>query len=749
MPRRTLHRRTGASFTLARHLASRRLLQRRMHATTPIRFLRRLHLMPEAEAGFDSGRATLWEILEQWAEHTSVAADESMLAAIADLDAESAPFEIPLEGERTPVARHNMPLPADAPIEPPAQVSRLASERPTDMRQPPQVLGAPSDVQAARSRQAPPARRRFVSPKPPMSLPPVRAIRPADAAANRISESRPVAAPRAMEADPTAPARVSAEPSQSYTRTSSFVPALQDDAAAVETPAERTTTTSPPPVRDAGGDPVSPPRVAARMSETPARVAEAGRTVNVPGVVAPPPPAAVPQPSATPEASAPGALDEPFSALAAAISEVIESADRVAIEQPPATPVAARSARRARVEELPVERPSIPETVSPGPPPQPRLSKEQLRQIAARRAAPPPEPRERAADRLFVPTDDGVDRSPAAWAARLAQSMRPSSSRSTAPPVSSAPSGSPTRPAPAPRSRSTARPPLPATANVKDVPRSVALPIRVSQSARRFLKPLVGIDPESVTILQGPLPNRIADAHRADALAVGDDTIVVGTTFVGEMPSDLGLLGHELTHIARERRPRFVPPIARPSQGRPTAPAQTTEEGMARRVESAVVAAARNSAPGREDARRRDDARVRTPSDRSMSSNAEDVPVIADAPTPLPDVDWGGLPAPWEPLPQWLSAPESTEVAVTRLREQAPQYAVAGLASSVAAPAAVQRAEMGRAIDAPETPGGAPGPAAPADAPAAVAPDLDQLARQVYAVLKRRLEAETRREQMF
>ena len=37
----------------------------------------------------------------------------------------------------------------------------------------------------------------------------------------------------------------------------------------------------------------------------------------------------------------------------------------------------------------------------------------------------------------------------------------------------------------------------------------------------------------------------------------------------------------------------------------------------------------------------------------------------------------------------------------------------------------------------------------PADAPKAVAPDLDVLARQVYAVLKRRLEAEMRREQMF
>jgi hypothetical protein len=745
MPRRTLHRRTGASVTLARHLASRRLLQRRMHATTPIRFLRRLQLMPEPERGPEAERLSLWEVLERWAEETGAAADGSMLAALADVDFESAPSEMPIEGEPTPVARNQMALPADTSVEPRAQATSRAIERPLDVRLPVQAPGAPSDVHAARPRQAPASRRRFVSPKPPMSLPPVRAIRPADATASRNPESLATAAPQAIDVDPAAPSLASAEPAQSFTRTSSFAPALDVETGLVEMPAERVTTTSPPPVGDAVGDVVSPPRIAARVSETPApesdrpvRAVE-GRPIADTRLVVPPAPVPVPTPGS--DDSTTSATDEPFSALAAAISQVIESADRVASEDPPSTSIASKSARRGRVEELPVERPSIAESVSGGPLPQPRPSREQLREIASRRAAPPPEPREREGDRLFLPTDDGVDRSPAAWAARLTQSMRPSPARSAASPVAPAQAF-------AARSRSTARPPLPATPNMKDVPHSVAVPVRVSQSARRFLKPLVGIDPESVTILQGPLPNQIADTHRADALAVGDDTIVVGTTFVGEMPSDLGLLGHELTHIARERRPRFVPPIARPSRGRPATPAQTTEEGMARRVEAEVVAAARRSTPVTEDARRRDNATRRTSSDRTMSPPAEDAPV-SSAPTPLPDVDWGGLPAPWEPLPEWLSTPESTEAGATRPPVPAPQYAVAGLATSIGAPAVVQRADMGRAVDAPEAPAAAPAPAAPADAPAAVAPDLDQLARQVYAVLKRRLEAETRREQMF
>jgi hypothetical protein len=65
-------------------------------------------------------------------------------------------------------------------------------------------------------------------------------------------------------------------------------------------------------------------------------------------------------------------------------------------------------------------------------------------------------------------------------------------------------------------------------------------------------------------------------------------------------------------------------------------------------------------------------------------------------------------------------------------------------AVTLAAPAAIQRAESARVL--PEeaaSPQAAPTSKEP---PASSAPDVDALARQVYAVLKRRLEADLRRE---
>jgi hypothetical protein len=102
-------------------------------------------------------------------------------------------------------------------------------------------------------------------------------------------------------------------------------------------------------------------------------------------------------------------------------------------------------------------------------------------------------------------------------------------------------------------------------------------------------------------------------------------------------------------------------------------------------------------------------------------------------------------------LPEWLAPSEPgrgpAAATISPRASQATGGAVAAAAVSMAAPArvSVQRADEGRGLDAPEQ----TSPAAPAGAPAGVAPDLDLLARQVYAVLKRRLESETRREQMF
>jgi hypothetical protein len=272
--------------------------------------------------------------------------------------------------------------------------------------------------------------------------------------------------------------------------------------------------------------------------------------------------------------------------------------------------------------------------------------------------------------------------------------------------------------------------------------------VHISEGTRRFLKPLVGVDPESVTILQGPLPTEVASAHRADALAIGDQTIVVGSDFVGETPRDVGLLAHELTHIVRHRRPRFVPPAAR----RPGAEAlKQDEETLALRVEARVAGLAEQS-----------------PASAGVFSTGVDqdeppVPPAVPSSAPLQIVenqdfteprvsgDWGDLPAPWEPLPDWVAPlPAGTLPSIDGVSHAAPNVTSADAALTANAMASVPHesvhaADESRVLE----PVGTPAAASSHEESKTVAPDLDQLARQVYAVLKRRLETEARREQML
>jgi len=112
----------------------------------------------------------------------------------------------------------------------------------------------------------------------------------------------------------------------------------------------------------------------------------------------------------------------------------------------------------------------------------------------------------------------------------------------------------------------------------------------------------------------------------------------------------------------------------------------------------------------------------------------------ADAMADEPDMSpWGGLPAPWEPLPD----------VVTRMQAQTGAYAdspgsfapAAPVADSAAAPA-VQAAALDRNAHDSVAADVATRPSGNGSSPA---PDVDALARQVYDVLKRRLAAERRR----
>jgi hypothetical protein len=267
-----------------------------------------------------------------------------------------------------------------------------------------------------------------------------------------------------------------------------------------------------------------------------------------------------------------------------------------------------------------------------------------------------------------------------------------------------------------------------------------------SPAQRELLTELVGIDPATVTIGQDQDAERAADSLSADAFAAGEE-IVLPSRQAPDIPSSLGLLAHELTHVAQARRPRFVPPIVREPETSPddapgpplkvsmptraamdiglglprpaetTVAAGTSGEAIALAVEARVTAVARNrSAP-------------------IVTSPAPDEPPAATA------AGWNGLPAPWEPLPSWLATPMPTagSPAPVPFAGTTDRQSVSNNGAGDAA-LAVQRAETGRQLPTEE-------PAAAPQEPlsARPEPDLDALARQVYAVLSRRLAAERRR----
>ncbi|MGI8856585.1 MAG: eCIS core domain-containing protein [Thermomicrobiales bacterium] len=340
---------------------------------------------------------------------------------------------------------------------------------------------------------------------------------------------------------------------------------------------------------------------------------------------------------------------------------------------------------------------------------------------------------------LFV--SPGTDRSPAAWIERLRRAESAAVEREPAPPIT------PGQPAQGALPRRTVA--KPTEVNPPDMRREERAPRPLPEASRRFLQPLVGIDPGDVPVHEGARADAVTAAYRADALTDGNVVLLGAGKDVGA-PETLGLIAHELTHVARRRDPRFVPPIGRADEraGRfnlPTGAAPETddtasladEETLARRVESRVTDAAR--------------ATDTTPSPRPRPPSLRvSRPTWADAPVAPPaaetqrgeraDDPWGGLPAPWEPLPGWLTspAPDAPMPAnVTPLPVAAP-----ALAPVAPVP---QLAEEGRESDGESA---APEPAAvsshDAHTPAPAEPDLDALARQVYVLLKRRLALERR-----
>lgn len=376
-----------------------------------------------------------------------------------------------------------------------------------------------------------------------------------------------------------------------------------------------------------------------------------------------------------------------------------------------------------------------------------------------RRAAPPrakPEERLTEAEKLFA---DLPDSSPLEWLSLLqaSQGFEGESAAVTGTPTALAPRLVAAQPSAQPESLGApplqvpAKPLVPESFGATGQPRQRLVaeplppvpqreqPVQLSSNARKLLGPITGIDPNEVTIRRDAQTEALTQAHRADALAVGN-TVLLSTRLATETPETLGVIAHELTHVARGRQARFVPPALHQGRSNPGSLETLGEEGVALQVEGLTRAAAQQ--------RQRDPPRT-TPvaATRSTARASEEAPPWAQS----------GLPSPSQfaaRLKQTFGT-ESFSPAPT-VRAAAPMIAPvvhaapSPLVSASPAPVPmVQAAAQDRDVPSPPSPEGP----LPQRAEASAAPtaghapkqDLDELARQIYAILKRRLITEQRR----
>lgn len=284
----------------------------------------------------------------------------------------------------------------------------------------------------------------------------------------------------------------------------------------------------------------------------------------------------------------------------------------------------------------------------------------------------------------------------------------------------------------------------------------------LSTATRRFLRPLVGIDPASVRVHRGPAADRITTAYAADAMTVGND-VLLAPGHADDTPETLGLLAHEFTHVARQRQPHFIPPLVHTLPQRTeqehlgSVPSENNEEDIAQQMEAQVQHAARAWI----DRGRRSPTPVETTQANPMPAPSDAVtlpevtattrydavphlPSSGDGTSPQaqpPATRWGQLPAPWEPLPEWATTPH--QETITSVQEPHGQHQASS--ASPAPETAIQRAARGRTIHE-NTSAATEASSSASERTQQPEADLDALARQVYSVLRRRLAAERQRQ---
>ena len=281
------------------------------------------------------------------------------------------------------------------------------------------------------------------------------------------------------------------------------------------------------------------------------------------------------------------------------------------------------------------------------------------------------------------------------------------------------------------------------TTKITDV--SKTDPALLGPTQKTILQAWTGIDPETVVIRRDDAANAVTSALNAHGMAVNDQVLLAHDS-PRETAAELGLIGHELAHIARKRKPGFIPPaIARvaseQSRQVSAAPPEGTnqagmtfdassEEGIAQTVEARIVHAAQA------DLGPKPDSTTSGISDQMLEGPSEQVE------------PWHGLPAPWQPLPEWFlnltaqpgkfrsDAPIDDGHLAPQVVSSQGQWPTSSLSAPLdSTPMMALRNRATATLSEPSS----------NVEPVAVQPNLDQLARQVYSVLKHRLAAEARR----
>jgi hypothetical protein len=362
------------------------------------------------------------------------------------------------------------------------------------------------------------------------------------------------------------------------------------------------------------------------------------------------------------------------------------------------------------------------------------------------------------AAQLFAPRD--TDRSPQAWLARLQRQAQAGQEQQEqeriAERTTQQPSVQRTWPAQTARAAPSISRPAPGDATSKTETRRQPAP--VGAATRRFLKPLLGIDPAAVPSYRDAQAAEATAAAGAAALSDAS-AIQLAPQQMPDTPESVALLAHELTHVARRQQPRFLPPVLLAERvadetngadvGNMLSGASTPgaadqdEEALALQVERRVRRLARTV---------RSAAHPPGP-DGFSPPTAPPVQAVPSPSAPPQESSparergiWGNLPAPWEPLPSWLTTMPTSEAAsppaplvVSSMPLATPGQSDQPDGTEEAPRRAGSERDLSEPVDEQERPAGG---AVEARAPE---PDLDALARQVYALLKRRLGVEQRR----